>query len=172
MNYIFQQAGPRNPSYTEAQTEHIISAFDNYELRCDGVTVQALTARSAYNTMDEDICSIAKDKRTSFIILPFHKQQTSDGEMEDINPAIRSVNENVMANAPCSVGILIDRGLTESGGFPRRIVMLYMGGPDDREALAYAWRMSEHEDIDLNVVRLIQGKDSYQVIKHLQKTTE
>ena len=158
-----RKAGPRNPNHTEAQTEQIISSFDNFELRREGVVVQALTARSAYSTMDEDICNIAKDKRSSFIILPFHKQQTIDGEMEDINPAIRSVNENVLANAPCSVGILIDRGLSESSEIAHRIAMLFLGGPDDREALAYAWRMSENESISLQVVRLVPGQDALQM---------
>ncbi|KAK2992353.1 hypothetical protein RJ640_011792 [Escallonia rubra] len=155
-----RKAGPRNPNHEEAQIDQIISAFDNYELRCDGATVQALTARSAYSTMDEDICSIVKDKRVAIIILPFHKLQTLDGDMEDINPAFRSVNENVLANAPCSVGILIDRGQAETGQFPHRVAVLYFGGPDDREALAYAWRMSEHSAITLTVVRFIAGKDA------------
>ncbi|KAK3029183.1 hypothetical protein RJ639_038735 [Escallonia herrerae] len=155
-----RKAGPRNPNHEEAQIDQIISAFDNYELRCDGATVQTLTARSAYSTMDEDICSIAKDKRVAIIILPFHKVHTLDGDMEDINPAFRSVNENVLANAPCSVGILIDRGQAETGQFPRRVAVLYFGGPDDREALAYAWRMSEHSATTLTVVRFIAGKDA------------
>ncbi|CAI9782141.1 unnamed protein product [Fraxinus pennsylvanica] len=53
--------------------------------------------------MDEDICNVAKDKRSTFIIIPFHKQQTIDGQTEDINPAIRSANEGILENTPCSV---------------------------------------------------------------------
>ncbi|CAK9133941.1 unnamed protein product [Ilex paraguariensis] len=159
-----RKAGPRNPSHVEAQTEQLISAFDNFELRCEGITTQALTAKSSYSSMDEDICNIAKDKRAAFIILPFHKQHTLNGDMEDINPAIKSVNENVLANAPCSVGILIDRGLAETDNFARRVTMLYFGGPDDREALSYAWRMAEHQDISLTVVRFLPGKD---VVEHM-----
>ncbi|KAL2494559.1 Cation/H(+) antiporter 15 [Forsythia ovata] len=155
-----RKAGPRNPSHVEAQADHIISAFDNYELRSDGVTTQALTARCAYSTMDEDICNIAKDKRSAFVIIPFHKQQTLDGEMEDINPAIRSVNEGILENAPCSVGILIDRGLQESNDHAHNIAMLYFGGPDDREALAYAWRMAENSDTSLTVARFIPSSDA------------
>ncbi|CAA3026874.1 cation H(+) antiporter 15-like [Olea europaea subsp. europaea] len=155
-----RKVGPRNPSDVEAQADHIISAFDNYELRSDGVTTQALTARCAYSTMDEDICNVAKDKRSAFIIIPFHKQQTLDGEMEDINPAIRSVNEGVLENAPCSVGILIDRGLQESNDHARNIAMLYFGGPDDREALSYAWRMAENSNITLTVARFTPSSDA------------
>lgn len=153
-----RKAGSRNPTHEEAQTEQIISAFDNYELRSDGVKVQTLTARAAYNTMDEDICNVAKDNRAAFIILPFYRQQTPDGEMEDINPSIRTVNENVLAHAPCSVAVLIDRRMPDNMEFPRRVAVLFFGGPDDREALAYGWRMSEHQHISLRVVRLVPSQ--------------
>lgn len=156
-----RRSGPRNPkSHVDALTDQIINAFNNYELRSEGVATQVLTARAAYSTMDEDICSIAKEKRAALIVIPFHKQQGPDGDMEDLNPAIRNVNEGVLANAPCSVGIIIDRGLSEARARARNIAMLFFGGPDDREALAYAWRMSEHPDISLTVVRFIPGEDA------------
>lgn len=158
-----RKAGSKNPTKEETQTDEIISAFDNYELRCDGVNVQALTSRCPYSTMDEDICNIARDKRAAFIILPFHRQQNIDGEMEDINPAIRTVNENVLAHAPCSVGVLIDRRSTDTITFPNRVAVLFFGGPDDREALAYAWKMSEHQNVRLTVVKFVPGKDALQV---------
>lgn len=155
-----RKAGPRNPSHIEAQADQIITAFDNYELRSEGVRTQAITARCPYTTMDEDICTVAREKRAAFIIIPFHKQQTLDGEMEDINPSIRSVNEGVLANAPCSVGILIDRGLSESHDHAQNIAVLFLGGPDDREALAYAWRMADDTDSRLTVVRFIPSTDA------------
>lgn len=158
-----RKASSKNPTKEEAETDEIVSAFDNYELRCDGVNVQAITSRCPYSTMDEDICNIARDKRAAFIILPFHRQQNIDGEMEDINPAIRTVNENVLAHAPCSVGVLIDRRMAETTTFPNRVAVLFFGGPDDREALAYAWKMSEHQNVRLTVLRFAPGKDALQV---------
>ncbi|KAA8514953.1 hypothetical protein F0562_018260 [Nyssa sinensis] len=155
-----RKSGSNKPSHAQAQTDQIITAFEQYERRCSGATVHPLIARSAYSTMDEDICSVAQDKHASFIILPFHKQKTLDGEMEDINPAIREVNENVLASAPCSVGILIDCGLAESGDFARRVVVLYFGGPDDREALSCALRMAKRPDISLTVVRFLPSEDA------------
>ncbi|KAK4488830.1 hypothetical protein RD792_004620 [Penstemon davidsonii] len=163
-----RKAGPRNPSHIEAQADQIISAFDNYELRSEGVRTETLTARCAYSTMDDDICSVAKDKRASFIIIPFHRQHTIDGEMEDINPSIRSVNEGVLENAPCSVGILIDRGFAESHDHARNIAMLYFGGPDDREALAYAWRMSDDNCVRLTVVRFVPSTDAEEVLDSIE----
>lgn len=150
---------------TQAQSDHIINAFENYEHHAACVTVQPLTAISPYSTMHEDICSLAEDKRTAFIIIPFHKQQTVDGGMEATNPAFRTVNMNVLANAPCSVGILVDRGLNGStrmsaNQVSHQVAVLFFGGPDDREALAYAGRMSEHPGVNLTVMRFIPGDDA------------
>ncbi|XP_042489165.1 cation/H(+) antiporter 15-like [Macadamia integrifolia] len=150
---------------TQAQSDHIINAFENYEQHVAGVSVQPLTAISPYSTMHEDICNISEDKRVAFILVPFHKQQTVDGGMEATNPAFRTVNQNVLAHAPCSVGILVDRGLggtarVASSHTTHHIAVLYFGGPDDREALSYAWRMSEHPEVNLTVLRFLPGEDA------------
>ncbi|KAK3038711.1 hypothetical protein RJ639_028318 [Escallonia herrerae] len=157
-------------SRADAQTEQMINAFEKLEHESSSFSVQVLTAMSPYATMHEDICSIAEDKRVTLIILPFHKRQSIHQTMEDSNPAYKDVNDNVLANAPCSIGILIDRGLgvpssnlrfgTNAKDLRRHIVMLYVGGPDDREALAYASRMGEHQNATLKVVRFIPGKEA------------
>ncbi|KAM1052487.1 hypothetical protein ACFX13_000076 [Malus domestica] len=153
---------------TQAQSDHIINAFENYEQHAPGncVSVQPLTAISPYSTMHEDICNLAEDKRVAFLIIPFHKQQTVDGGMEAMNPAFRTMNQNVLTNAPCSVGILVDRGLNGSSRLAaanqisHHVVILFFGGPDDREALSYAWRMSEHPGINLTVMRFVPGEEA------------
>ncbi|KAG2711613.1 hypothetical protein I3760_04G084700 [Carya illinoinensis] len=154
---------------TQAQSDHIIHAFENYEQHAGCVSVLPLTAISPYSTMHEDICNLAEDKRVAFIIIPFHKQQTVDGGMETTNPAFRMVNQNVLANAPCSVGVLVDRGLNGSARLSgnqvsHHVAVLFFGGPDDREALSYAWRMSEHPGINLTVMRFIPSEDANELI--------
>ncbi|KAI3893399.1 hypothetical protein MKW92_051894 [Papaver armeniacum] len=128
---------------TQAQSDQIVTAFEIYEQHEQFVSVQPLTAISPYSTMHEDIY----------------------GGMEAPNPAFRTVNQNVLANAPCSVGILVDRGLgasarTTSPHGSHHIVVLFFGGPDDREALAYALRMSDSPHLGLTVVRFIPGDDA------------
>ncbi|OMO56208.1 Cation/H+ exchanger [Corchorus olitorius] len=150
---------------TQAQSDHIINAFENFEQHTGCVSIQPLTAISPYSSMHEDICSLAEDKRVALIIIPFHKQQTVDGGMEATNPAFRTVNQNLLSNAPCSVGILVDRGLSGSTRLAahevsHHVVVLYFGGPDDREALAYGWRMSEHPGTTLTVMRFTPGEDT------------
>lgn len=150
---------------TEAQSDHIIKAFKNYEQHASFVAVQPLTAISPYSTMHEDICHLAEDKRVSLIIIPFHKQQTVDGAMEPTNMAFRTINQNVLANAPCSVGILVDRGLTgsnrlSSNQLSHHVAVMFFGGPDDREALCYGWRMLEHSGINLTIMRFVPGEQA------------
>lgn len=151
---------------TQAQTDHIITAFQNFEEHVDCVSVQPLTAISPYSTMHEDICSLAEEKRVSLIIIPFHRQQTVDGEMQDTNPAYRMVNHNLLQTSPCSVGILVDRGLNGSNRLLatkqacHQVAVLFFGGPDDREALAYGWRMSTDTRVRLTVMHFVPNKDS------------
>lgn len=150
---------------THAQSEHIAAAFEAYEQRAGGVSVQPITAVSPFSTMHEDVCSAAAEHRAALIILPFHKLHTVDGGMETVHPAIRTLNVNVLKRAPCSVGVLVDRGLSSASAaaaaaasgirYLRRVVVLFFGGADDREALAYAWRMAEQPAITLTVLRFI-----------------
>ncbi|KAM0942815.1 putative cation/H+ exchanger, sodium/solute symporter superfamily [Dioscorea sansibarensis] len=149
----------------QAQSETIISAFESYEQHAGGVSVQPITAMSPYTSMNEDICAIAGDNHISVIILPFHKEQSLHGGLEVTNPSIRSLNERVLAYAPCTVGILIDRGLGGAAKFAmgghhvaRHVAVVFLGGVDDREALVYAWRMASHPGISLTVLRLIPGE--------------
>ncbi|CAL5204354.1 unnamed protein product [Lathyrus oleraceus] len=155
---------------TEAQSDHIINAFKNYEQNTSFVFVQPLTAVSPYSTMHDDICNLAQDKHVSLIILPFHKQQTVDGGMEPTNMSFRTINQNVLANAPCSVGILVDRGFNginrlASDQVSHNIAVMFFGGPDDREALSYGWRMFEHTGISLTIMRFVPGEKASQPLR-------
>ncbi|XP_010522268.1 PREDICTED: cation/H(+) antiporter 23, chloroplastic-like [Tarenaya hassleriana] len=150
-----------------AQSDQIAESFETLELHDDGVMVQTITAVSPYTTMHEDICALAEDKRVCFIILPYHKQMTSDGRMGEGNASHADINQNVLNHAPCSVGILVDRGMgmvrTES--FPAlppktQVAMLFVGGADDREALSYAWRMVGQDTVKLTLLRFVPGRDA------------
>ncbi|XP_020114323.1 cation/H(+) antiporter 15 [Ananas comosus] len=143
---------------SHAQNDHIFAAFESYEQHAGGVSIQTLTTVSPYSTMHEDVCLLAEDKHVTLIVLPFHKQQTVDGGMEAINPAIRTLNENILSSSPCSVGVLVDRGLSASASrltATHHVALLFFGGPDDREALAFAWRMVENPVVSLTVVRFL-----------------
>nr|QUS52898.1 cation/hydrogen exchanger 17 [Zea mays] len=139
-------------------TEHIFNAFENYERLTGGVSIQTLAAVSPYQSMHEDVSVLAEDKHVSLIVVPFHKQQTVDGGMEPINPHVRGFNESLLSTSPCSVAILVDRGLSAAAArmaTEHHVALFFFGGPDDREALAYAWRMVEHPGVTLSIVRFV-----------------
>ena len=123
-----------------------------------GVSIQTLAAVSPYQSMHEDVSVLAEDKHVSLIVVPFHKQQTVDGGMEPINPHVRGFNESLLSTSPCSVAILVDRGLSAAAArmaTEHHVALFFFGGPDDREALAYAWRMVEHPGVTLTIVRFL-----------------
>lgn len=149
--------GGHASSASSAATAAISRAFKSYEDQSAGVSVRTLTAVSPYHTMHQDISAMAEDFHAALIIIPFHKHRTVDGGMEPTNPSLRSLNQSVLSTAPCSVAVLVDRGLPAPSrlGVPRNAALLFLGGPDDREALAFASRIAGHRQFSLTVLRLV-----------------
>ncbi|PIA38151.1 hypothetical protein AQUCO_02800061v1 [Aquilegia coerulea] len=148
----------RNLPSAAAVSQHIVNVFKSYEDSNKGIiSVHPYTIVSNFPSMHNDVCKLAFHKRTSLILLPYHKNLATGS----INPGIRTVNCEVLNNSPCSVGILIDRGLQNGGKFlftnwvSYHVVVVFLGGADDREALAHAKRMSEHPAILLTVFRFL-----------------
>ncbi|GLT84193.1 hypothetical protein SLE2022_024400 [Rubroshorea leprosula] len=117
---------------------------------------------SVFSNIYEDVCNGAEDLRSSIILLPFHKHQRIDGQLEGGKVGIRTTNQKVLRHAPCSVGIFVDRSQT---GFQQphgsqsvqNIATLFFGGPDDREALACSKRVALHAQARLTVVRFLHS---------------
>ncbi|KAL4294904.1 hypothetical protein HN51_045749 [Arachis hypogaea] len=85
---------------------------------------------------------------------------SSMADMHTTRSDFKYVNRRVLENAPCSVGILVDRGLggtshISASNVSYSITVLFFGGSDDREALAYGARMAEHPGIRLVVLRFV-----------------
>ncbi|KAK2999997.1 hypothetical protein RJ639_024192 [Escallonia herrerae] len=146
-----------NVSYSE----NVILAFSQYERNNWGaVMVQAFTAISPRKLMHEDICTLALDTLASIIIIPFHRQWGIDGSVEAEDPGLRTLNRSVIDRAPCSIGILVDRGhlkRSNSIGMSEKsysVAMIFIGGKDDQEALIFAKRMARNPSITLTVVHL------------------
>lgn len=143
----------------KADSDQIVQAFEDYERESNNtVSVEVLSALSPYATIHVDVCSIAEDKRASIIIIPFHIQGKNNDESESSSSSIKDVNQNVLAGAPCSVALLVNRGLGMSNHRRRALLVFFVCGPDDREALAYAWRMALQPEVHLTVVRFFEGE--------------
>ena len=74
---------------------------------------------------------------------------------------VRAPNCSVLELAPCSVGILVDRGSlshsTVSSEASYSIAVIFIGGNDDREALMFAKRMANDPNISLTVIRFVDS---------------
>ncbi|CAL0306920.1 unnamed protein product [Lupinus luteus] len=141
------------------EDDQMVIAFQAYG-KLSSVNIHPMTAVSDLSNIHEDICASAHEKHAAMIILPFHKHQRISGSMESLGHAFHQVNKLVLSHAPCSVGILVDRGLggtsqVQASDLSFKVVVPFFGGSDDREALSYGLRIAEHPGILLNVIKFI-----------------
>ncbi|GMI73910.1 cation/hydrogen exchanger 28 [Hibiscus trionum] len=154
-------------SITEMR-DQITHGFQTYidEKRGSGgaIKLSRVLALSTFNNMPQDLCGLAEDLMVSLILLPFHKILNANGTLDEGHPGFRYVNRKLLRNAPCSIGILIDRGFGFSGKISRssesNVAVLFIGGKDDREALAFAGRVAWHPGVKLTVIRFLVDKNS------------
>lgn len=150
--------------------DRVAAAFEAYA-QLTGVTVRPMTAISSLCSMHEDIYHVAKEKGVTMIILPFHIQWRSgatDGdavELEYVSHKWREVNQRVLDSAPCHVALFVDRreALQEEGStatVAKKICMLFLGGPDDRDALELGWRMADNPGVRVTVMRLVRAVEN------------
>ncbi|KAL4369798.1 hypothetical protein HN51_014263 [Arachis hypogaea] len=152
--------------------DRLAGAFQAYS-QLGRVSVRPTTAISSLPTMHEDICHVAEEKRVTMIILPFHKHWRVEADDEDnggahevlenLGHGWRGVNQKVLKHAPCSVGVLVDRGFGNGSQTPgpdstmgQRVCILFFGGPDDREALELGGRMVEHPVVRVTIIRFVE----------------
>ncbi|KAI3878831.1 hypothetical protein MKX03_013971 [Papaver bracteatum] len=142
--------------------EQITNAILSYiEESGKGINVQRLLAISTFANMHQDLCNLAEAVQASLLILPFHRNQRPDGKMDGVHHGFRYVNRKVLRQAPCSVGVLVERGLgkNQKGSAPTaciEVAVVFIGGKDDREALCYASRIAQHPCINLTAVRFLE----------------
>ncbi|KAM3253820.1 hypothetical protein ACQJBY_047738 [Aegilops geniculata] len=146
------------------KTEQMVVAFEAFQ-QLSAVRVKPMTAISDLETIHRDVIDSAAEKRAAIVIMPYHKLLQHDGSFHSLGSQYHAVNKRVLRGAPCSVAILVDRGL---GGHSQvaaknvefSVAMLFFGGADDREALAYATRMSEHPGVAVTVTRFRPSRPS------------
>ncbi|XP_019182141.1 PREDICTED: cation/H(+) antiporter 28-like [Ipomoea nil] len=134
--------------------------------RSEGINVKQMMALSTLNSMHQDVCILAEDLMVHLVVMPFHKNRTPDGKLDTGNSGFRHVNRKVLRHAPCSVGILVDRGLgaitISTTSICLNAAVIFIGGKDDREALSYVGRVARHPGVKLTVIRFLleAGEDS------------
>ncbi|KAL5232536.1 hypothetical protein ABZP36_031312 [Zizania latifolia] len=148
-------------------SERIVNAFQFFVQQRPPASASLLpyVCIAPYATMHDDVCAIALEKRAMLIVVPFHKRLAIDGSVDTSHNAgaIQAANTNILNYSPCSIAILVDRGslstvaaaTAAADGFPHRVALYFLGGPDDREALALVTHMMEDAVIGLTVFRFM-----------------
>lgn len=113
-----------------------------------------------YNSMHEYICRLGFEEELSLILVPFHKSSTTIHEFDRAETAgLRTFNINMQIHASCTVGIMVDRTLSRSlvslsqSNYAAAVV--FVGGPDDREALSLGIRISGNPIARVTLLRII-----------------
>ncbi|XP_044492733.1 cation/H(+) antiporter 28-like [Mangifera indica] len=140
--------------------DEITNGVQSYVDEKEGITLKRMLALSTFSGMSQDICILAEDLMVSLIVLPFHKRQRDDGTLDCGHPGFRYVNRKLLRNATCSIGILVDRGFGQmeimpAAQGPMNVAVIFIGGRDDREGLAYAGRVARHPGVKLTVIRFL-----------------
>ncbi|KAI3987249.1 hypothetical protein MKX01_031733 [Papaver californicum] len=136
-------------------SEKIVNVFHQFEEQNKGFTIgPTFTAISPYEGMHNDVCQIAVEKKVNLVIMPF-------GEVNKC--PTWAVNQSVLHKAPCSVGILFDhmnssKSVMDISVSDHNVAMIFIGGPDDRVALAYSMRIAEKHGLHLSVIRITHAK--------------
>ncbi|ESQ40046.1 hypothetical protein EUTSA_v10015355mg [Eutrema salsugineum] len=154
-----------DPSASSNRRDQISKAFkifENGHSSHKNVSVECFTAVAPSETMHEDVCALAFDKETDLIIIAI------DGG----TAAERRLCRNVLSGSPCSVAILFDQGrlpdfknmgTTTMTMMRINVCAIFLGGADDREALAFAVRMTNNPCVHLNVLKLIDSESASQL---------
>ncbi|RID61621.1 hypothetical protein BRARA_E00755 [Brassica rapa] len=132
--------------------DEIEDAFSIYEQVRDQkqrIKIRHLKSVSALGTMHEDICNVAERKKVWMVVLPY------------MVTGWRVVNQRVMENAKFSVTVLSHQEAGESsissGQAPKRVGVVFIGGPNDRKALTIGSRMAQNPKI---IVTLLLFSDN------------
>ncbi|CAN6218598.1 unnamed protein product [Urochloa humidicola] len=124
------------------------------------------------------------DLRPGILLLPYHREQHYDGTMVCRRDDRRQLNATVLQSAPCTAAILADRPFRRCGTsfqLPAKIstsaeaagnqgdekvtthvAAVFLGGPDDREAVALACRLARNDSVRLTLVRLVLRENTHE----------
>uniref|UniRef100_A0A9I9D977 Cation/H(+) antiporter 15-like n=1 Tax=Cucumis melo TaxID=3656 RepID=A0A9I9D977_CUCME len=146
-------------------SEPIVNAFKYFgDSNNEIVVINPFTAISPFTTMHDDVCSLALDKKSFLIFVPFHKRFHSNGVMSSSKYKLKMVNDNILENAPCSVALVVERGFLklsksiETCLYSFQIAVVFIGGADDREAMFIGARMAGHANINLTMIRVLESE--------------
>ncbi|XP_068475440.1 cation/H(+) antiporter 15-like [Phaseolus vulgaris] len=138
-------------------TNRILRAYENYSENSSGpVNVLSYVNVAPYKSMHEAVCNLAEDNSVHLLVIPFHENDQSLGS--HVTSTFRELNANFAANSKGTLGILVDRFSvlsTSISEFSFHVGIFFIGGKDDREALALGIRMVERGNTRATLFRFV-----------------
>ncbi|XP_051132277.1 cation/H(+) antiporter 24-like isoform X2 [Andrographis paniculata] len=156
-----KEDGDTDQANTTSSVHKALKIFQESRGGC--MKIHPYTAKSPKRTMYQDICELALTKQACVIALSLHRESSDylEGKRGIKKQGHPSTTASVLAHAPCSVAILVDK-IPYMNTFSsimmsseHHFVVLFLGGADAREALAFADRAAGNEAISLTVVRFL-----------------
>ncbi|CAM0957474.1 unnamed protein product [Alopecurus aequalis] len=151
------------------EIDQVVSAVNGFT-NDTVLLVRRMKAISSLESMDADVCNGVEDARAALVIVPFHKEERYDGRMVCRRDGRRELNQRILERAPCTVGVLVERhhrtiaerqptvtegSADDPAAEAHNVVAVFLGGPDDREAVAYATRLAAHPSASVMVSRFL-----------------
>lgn len=169
---LYHQAQEENG--TNAEAMQVNFAIDTF-IRDTSINVRRGAAASSLGSMHKDLDYAVQEMHASIAVIPLHCKRRFDGKVGTVKAEARELTMNVLRHVPCSVGILVDRGLGQPGRSGAEssvssaslslslspesmmvdVVVVFLGGADDREAAAYAARLARHPSARVTMVRFM-----------------
>ncbi|CAO2190363.1 unnamed protein product [Urochloa humidicola] len=169
--------GGGGPPDNVTQMNKVVDVF----ARATGITFRQVDLVSLGAARDAGAaCAAAGDAHACLLLAPCYKEQHFDGKMACRLEERWRLNHELLARAPCTVGLLVDRpyrcaGVSfqtpiavapESGrtlvhpcsdrAVTHVVAAVFLGGPDDREAVSLACRLAENLSVGLTVFRFVK----------------
>ncbi|KAJ0101497.1 hypothetical protein Patl1_06693 [Pistacia atlantica] len=157
---------------TTNATDRIIAAVSKYsKTSIAPVTIQPYRIIASYDNMHESVINLAEHYFVPLILIPFN----SSLETCQRSTGLRNFKLHLQTYSPCSVGILLDRGLPRSLNsthFSYNVAVFFLGGHDDREVMALVKRMSTNPDVRITVLRILLVEGYGQVDNDSEKSLD
>ncbi|CAN7096943.1 unnamed protein product [Brassica rapa subsp. narinosa] len=138
---LLEAAYPSRFSPISVFTLHLVELKGRAHAHQGTLMAQHFTAAAPFSSINDDICTLALDKKAALIVTPFHKQYGIDGNVDHANSAIRSINLNVHTW--------------------RNVAVIFIEGRDDAEALAFCMRIAEHPEVSVTMIHFSHKSSLY-----------
>ncbi|CAN1266469.1 Cation/H(+) antiporter 24 [Linum perenne] len=132
------------------------------ESKGDLVQLYSYTAIVPKRSMYQDVCEMALTRKSTLVLIPFHRKWVETMPDSNTKTLTSTILSKIIDHVPCSVGVLVQKGEFNNPMFAindayatHHFILLFTGGSDAREALAYSDRMMANPCVNMAVIRFL-----------------